>query len=118
MFFPAVATAARSESSAWREASRSSGVVTASLSAVSLAPSKRWGELQQRVVAASLDGLDDSAGAVFDGLVEKARRAGQGAQPPDKTRVCVPEDVHAARRLVDGDGEVKAGAVRNALPLS
>src|SRR5206468_4793266 len=67
------------------------------------------GEFQERLVAARLDGLDDGTSALFDGRIEETRSVRQRAEALGKAGLRVPQHVHSARRLEDGEAKVKRG---------
>ena len=88
MFFSASATAARSDSSAASEALNNSACVTASRLGGELGAVEFFGEFQQRVVAAALNGVEDGAGALLDDRIKQAGRRGQlrGVFPENSRR--------------------------------
>src|SRR5208283_1605253 len=56
-----------------------------------------FGEFQQRIVTAGLNGVEDGAGALLDDRVEQAGRRGQFAELGGKICVGVADNLHAFR---------------------
>ncbi len=65
--------------------------------------------LQRRRVVRRPHNIEEGAGALFNFQIEQAGRRGRGSELLGKTRVAVPEDLHATARLENAESEVKNG---------